>query len=128
MCNVCGTQIVHRAAAWLQVASAEADTVTLQARCEHLTHALSSLEDTQGQATDVLQTAEQQIAIFDAKCSHLEGEWQTAATKRCAGLLLHVGDAACVSLMLPSQAWPMHTWRCAEMGSPSMNDGQRARA
>lgn len=68
----------------MQAARAEAEGATLQARCEHLTHALSSLEDTQGQATDVLQTAEQQIAMFDAKCGHLEDEWQAAATKRCA--------------------------------------------
>lgn len=59
----------------------------MQARCEHLTQALGSLQDTQGQATDVLNTAEQQLAMFEAKCDNLQDQQRSAALRVYAALL-----------------------------------------
>jgi hypothetical protein len=69
----------------------------MQARCEHLTHAFDSLQDTQGQATEVLNTAEQQLVMFEAKCNHLQDQQRAAALKAYAAPIFAVATTiACL--------------------------------
>jgi predicted nucleic acid-binding Zn-ribbon protein len=66
------------------VVEAESEATMLQSRCDDLTEALDSLDDTQEQATKVLNTAEQQLAMMERKCHGLEQAVEVAMKKRCA--------------------------------------------